>query len=229
MRRVCFMPSEPVMPCTMILLFSFKKMLMLRLPAFASSAALSAASSIVSTSVTSGCVGLGQDAPALVDVVAVQPDDQRLVRLVAQHAQRGDDAVGHRVARGDAAEDVDEHRAHGRVVQDDVQPVGHDLGTGAAADVQEVGRLDAAVLLAGVGDDVQRRHDQPGAVADDADLAVELDVVEVLLLGLGLERVGGLLVLELRRCPAAGSRRCRRGSPCRRARRRCRRRAWPAG
>ena len=35
------------------------------------------------------------------------------------------------------------------------------------------------------------------AVADDADLAVELDVVEAGLLGLGLERVGRALVLEL--------------------------------
>ena len=82
--------------------------------------------------------------------------------------------------------------AHRRVVEDDVEAVGHHLGRGAAADVEEVRRLDAAVLLAGVGDDVERGHDQPGAVADDADLAVELDVVEVLLLGLLLERVGGL-------------------------------------
>ena len=32
MRRVCFMPSEPVMPCTMIFEFSSRKMLMLTLP-----------------------------------------------------------------------------------------------------------------------------------------------------------------------------------------------------
>ena len=110
--------------------------------------------------------------------------------------QGGDDAVGDGVAGGDPAEDVDEDALHGRVAQDDVQPVGHDLGRGAAADVEEVGRLDAAELLTGVGDDVQGAHDQAGAVADDADLAVELDVVEVLLLGRGLERVGGGGVLE---------------------------------
>ena len=51
--------------------------------------------------------------------------------------------------------------------------------------------------LAGVGHDVQGGHDQAGAVADDADLAVELDVVEVLLLGLLLQRVGGLDVDEV--------------------------------
>ena len=31
-------------------------------------------------------VGLGEDPPALLDVVAVEPDDQRLGRLVAEHA-----------------------------------------------------------------------------------------------------------------------------------------------
>ena len=36
---------------------------------------------------------LGEDAPALDDVVAVEPDDQWLVGLIAQHVQRGDDAV----------------------------------------------------------------------------------------------------------------------------------------
>ena len=58
------------------------------------------------------------------------------------------------------------------VAQDDLQAVGHHLGAGAAADVEEVGRLDAAELLTGVGDDVERAHHQAGAVADDADLAV---------------------------------------------------------
>ena len=53
------------------------------------------------------------------------------------------------------------------------------------------------MLLAGIGHDVQRRHDQPGAVSDDADLTVELDVVQVVLLGLELQRVGGVTVLEL--------------------------------
>ena len=53
-------------------------------------------------------VGLGEDATALVDVVAVEADDQRLVGLVTEHLQRADDAVGHGVARGDAAEHVDE-------------------------------------------------------------------------------------------------------------------------
>ncbi len=143
-------------------------------------------------------VGLVEDPPALVDVVAVEADDERLVGLVAEDLQRVHDAVGDGVARGDPAEDVDEDALHLRVAQDDVQAVGHHLGRGAAADVEEVGGLHAAVALAGIRDDVERRHDEPGAVADDADLAVELDVVEALLLGRRLERVGRGLVLERR-------------------------------
>ena len=125
--------------------------------------------------------------------------------------QRADDAVGDRVARGDATEDVHEHALDLRVAEDDVQAGGHDLGRRAAADVEEVGGLDAAVVLAGVGDDVERRHDQARTVADDADLAVELDVVEVVLLGLGLERVGGVPVFEVGVARGDGSRRSRRG------------------
>ena len=82
-------------------------------------------------------------------------------------------------------------------MQDDVEAGGHHLCRRAAADVEEVGRLDAAVLLTGVRGHVQRRHHQARAVADDADLAVELDVVEVVLLGLELQRIGGVAVLEL--------------------------------
>ena len=142
-------------------------------------------------------VGLGQDAPPLLGVVAVQPDDQRVRDLIApalQQRERLDDAVGHLVTRRDAAEDVDEHTAHVRVGQDDLQPVRHHFGGRTAADVEEVRRLDLVPvngeLLARVRHYVERRHDQARAVADDADLTVELDVVEILLLGPGLERVG---------------------------------------
>ena len=122
----------------------------------ASSAALSAASSIVSTWVTSGWFASSRIRAALDDVVAVEPHDQRLGGAVAEDLQRLDDAGGHRVARGDAAEDVDEHALDVRVAEDDVQPVGHHLGRRAAADVEEVRRLHPAVLLARVGDDVER-------------------------------------------------------------------------
>ena len=77
---------------------------------------------MVSAWITSGWLASARIAPALLDVVAVEADDQRLVGLVAEHLQRADDAVGHRVARGDAAEHVDEHALDLAVAEDDVEP-----------------------------------------------------------------------------------------------------------
>src|ERR1039458_6310997 len=112
------------------------------------------------------------------------------------------DAVGNRIARGDATKNVDEHGLDLLVAQDDVKAVGHDLSRRTAADVEEVGRLRMIAwpseLLTGVGHTVKGRHDKPRSVANDAYGAVELDVVEVLGLGRCLERVGGSLVLERR-------------------------------
>src|SRR6202011_5061488 len=100
-------------------------------------------------------VGLGQDPPTLFDVVAVESYHQRLGRRVADYLQRVDNAVRDLVARGDATENVDENALDLVVAQNDIKARGHDLGGRAAADVQEVRRLDAPVLLAGVRDDVQ--------------------------------------------------------------------------
>jgi len=152
---------------------------------------------MVSAWITSGWLAFGEDLAALVDVVAVQPDHERLVGLVAKHVQCGHDSVGDGVARSDATEHVHEHALDLLIVQDHVQACGHHLGRRAATDVEEVGRLDATVLLARVSDDVERGHHQTRAIADDADLAVELDVVEVVLLGFQLQRVGGVAVFEL--------------------------------
>src|SRR5690606_18138159 len=112
---------------------------------------------------------VGEDPPALLHVVAVQPDDEGLGRLVPELLQGPDDAVGDGVAGGDAAEHVDEDDLDLRVGEDDVQPVGHDLCGGATADVEEVGGLGqhpvgaGADVLTGVGDDVQGAHHQAGA------------------------------------------------------------------
>src|SRR6478752_7136993 len=128
-----------------------------------------------------------------------EPDDERVADLVTTLLQQGEglhDPVRHLVAGGDPAEHVDEHGLHVRVAQDDLQPVGHHLGRRTAPDVEEVRRLDPSVLLPGIGDHVERRHHQAGTVADDADGTVELDVVEVLGLGLRLQRVGRELVLQ---------------------------------
>src|SRR3954468_19847688 len=234
MRWVCLRPSEPVMPWTMTLLFSLRKIDILvsclgkDLPAPHRSHARGGdpagrpkGSVLLGGGEFGGpargavhrvhqghqrVVGLGEDSPALLDVVAVEPDDQRLGRLVTEQLQRMHDAVGDGVTGGDPAEDVDEHALHGRVGEDDLQAVGHDLGRGTAADVEEVGRAHPAELLPRVRDDVQGAHDQAGALADDPDLALELHVVEVLLLGAGLERVarGGVLERDLVLVPEGG-------------------------
>src|SRR5215212_7231336 len=118
MRWVCLRPSEPVMPWTMTLLFSLRK-IDISLGFLSGGGGLGGglggelggpAGSAVH-GVHDGdqrVVGVGEDPPAFLDVVAVQPDDQRLGRLVTQDVQGGDDAVRHGVAGGDPTEDVDE-------------------------------------------------------------------------------------------------------------------------
>src|SRR3954453_18934046 len=171
----CFMPSEPVSPWTITLLFSSRKIdisgsRLRHIAASGSGGQLGGLAGRVVHGVhhrDQGVVRLGEDPATLVDVVAVQADDERLGGVVAEDLEGLDDAVRDRVARGDAAEDVDEHAAYVVVTEDVVQPGRHDLGGPAAADVEEVGGLHAAVCLAGVGDDIEGRHDQPCAVADD--------------------------------------------------------------
>src|SRR6185436_12457443 len=88
------------------------------------------------------------------------------------------------VAAQDAAEDVDQHRLHVLVRHQDLERVADLLGVGAAADVEEVGRLPSRQL-----DDVHRRHREAGAVDHAADVAVEVNVIEVELRGFDLERI----------------------------------------
>jgi hypothetical protein len=64
------------------------------------------------------------------------------------------------------------------VRQDQLEGRGDPLGGGAAADVEEVRRL-AAVQL----DQVHGRHREAGAVDHAGDVAIERDVVEVVLAG----------------------------------------------
>src|SRR5579863_5293569 len=203
MRAPCLLPSEPVMPWIMTRLWAVTK-IAISCPLRGESCAGQFGGPFGRAVhrphlLDHGDGRLFEDAPALGGLVAVEPDHDRAVDLLAaagQHTDRGDDPVGHRVARGDPAEDVHEHAAHARVGQHDLQAVGHHLGRGAAADVEEVRGADAAERLARVGHHVQGGHDQAGAVADDADLAVALDVVQVLGLGPGLDRVGAAGVLE---------------------------------
>ena len=52
------------------------------------------------------------------------------------------------------------------------------------------------MLLSGVGHHVQCRHHQAGTVSDDSDLPVEFDVVQIVLLRLQFQRIGGVGILE---------------------------------
>src|SRR5690606_5251727 len=114
MRVVCFMPSEPVMPWTMTLEASVRKI--------AISSVLSSRLEVVSgvrrgVRELGGLVGaavhgvgeghervvrLAQDRAPLGDVVAVEAHHERLGRVVAEDLERLDDAVGDLVARRDA-------------------------------------------------------------------------------------------------------------------------------
>src|SRR6478736_7005426 len=99
----CFVPSEPVMPCTMILLFSLRKIAISR-PRYSSR--LCELGGLVGRVVhrvhlgDQRVVGLVEDPATLQHVVAVQPNDQRLGRAVAEDLQRFDDAVRDGVAGG---------------------------------------------------------------------------------------------------------------------------------
>ena len=107
--------------------------------------------------------GFGEDASSFLGVVAIESYDERPGQRLAatfEHRECGHDAVGDGITCGDATEDVDENRLHRRVGEDDLEPVGHDLGGGAAPDVEEVGRLGCVTVAteigAGVGNDIER-------------------------------------------------------------------------
>ena len=78
------------------------------------------------------------------------------------------------------------------VGEDHLDRLGDRLGLRAAAGVEEVRGLAARL-----GDDVERAHHEAGAVAEDADVAVELDVGQPALLGHALLRVLGARVAQL--------------------------------
>src|SRR5689334_3873624 len=196
-RRVCLDPSEPVMPWTMTLESLVSQIAMSSLPRSRKLGGTLGPTVHRVHPFDERIVGAVQDRPARLGVVAVQPDHQRLGDLLAALAQQRkclDDAVGDLVAGRDPAEDVDEDGLHRGVGEHDLQAVRHHLSARTATDIEEVGRADAAEPLTRIRDHVQCRHDQACAVADDADLAVELDVVEVLGLRGLLQRIHGVRV-----------------------------------
>src|SRR5215208_8158148 len=124
------------------------------------------------------CV-LGEDPASLFGVRTVEPDDDGERDPCPLYGRQ--QSPRHLVAARYAAEDVEEHAPDLLVGGDDIEGGRDLLGVGPAADVAEVGRF-----AAGLGDDVQRAHHQPCPVAEDADVAVELDVLQPDLLRLFL-------------------------------------------
>src|SRR6478735_11680831 len=104
MRWVCLLPSDPVMPWTMTLLFSLRKIDILvscRESGRSGGGEFGGPARGAVHRVDhghQGVVGLGEDPAALLDVVAVEADDERLGRLVAEVLQGRDDAVRDGVA-----------------------------------------------------------------------------------------------------------------------------------
>src|ERR1022692_3269889 len=156
----CLRPSEPVIPWTMIRLSPVRKIAISCSRRGRSGQLGGAPRRIVHGPdlLDRGYACLVEDAAPRRGVIAVQAHHDGVTDLVApgaQHGQGGHDAVGDGVARGDPAEHVDENAADRRVGQHDLQTVAHPLGWGAAADVQEVGRADAAERLSGIGHHIE--------------------------------------------------------------------------
>ncbi len=124
----------------------------------------------------------GEDAAALLGLGPFQPHDQGDGET---HRAAGfDQRIGDRCAAHDAAEDVDQHRPDARIAGQHAEGFGDLLDVGAAADVEEVGRLAAVEL-----DQVHGAHGQAGPVDQAADIAVELDVAEPCFAGPDLGRL----------------------------------------
>src|SRR2546429_6653226 len=133
-RRVCLEPSDPVTPATMTRESLVSQIAMSHPCACELGGALGGAVHRVDPLYERVAGGV-EDPPTFLGVVAVQAYHQGFVQHLApvgEQLERVQDAVGHRVAGGDPAEDVDEHALDRRVGQDDLQPVGHHLGAGPA-------------------------------------------------------------------------------------------------
>src|SRR5581483_2014995 len=115
-RAPCLLPSEPVMPCTMIRLSAFRKIAISCSRRGRGGQLGGAPRRVVHGPdlLDHGDPGLVEYPPPLGGVVAVEPDHDRVPNLLAalaEHPDRGHDPVRHRVAGGDPAEHVDQHAA----------------------------------------------------------------------------------------------------------------------
>ena len=81
---------------------------------------------------------------------------------------------GERIDAQNAAKNIDQHGTHTLVAQQNFKGVRYLLRICAAAHIQKVGRHAARVF-----DDVHGGHGQPGAVDQAGNIAIELDVIQV--------------------------------------------------
>ena len=129
-------------------------------------------------------VRLTEQPTSFLGVRPVEPDDDRV--LDPHLRERLQDPASNLVAAGDPAEDVEEDRAHVRVLRDDLERVDDALRVAAAAEVAEVRRPAADERH-----DVHGRHRQAGSVPEHPDVTVELHVGDALLAGERLQRIRG--------------------------------------
>src|ERR1051325_4221052 len=122
------------------------------------------------------------DALALFDVSAFETNDDGHAH--AQVSCRANHTVGDHITAHDAAEDIDQDGAHVLVREQYSEGRFDALLRCAAADIEKVRGLAPGQL-----DDVHSRHREPRAVDHAGDVAVELDVVEVVLGSLYLKRL----------------------------------------
>src|SRR5688500_18547922 len=173
-------PSRPVSPCTMSLVFRSSSTATLFVPLRQGHDFIRRLTHRIGGREVQAA--LRQHPLPFLDVGPFHADDDRDGHAELLH--RRDDALREHVASQDAAEDVDQHGLHVLVGHQDAERVLDLLGVGAAADVEEVRRLASRQF-----DDVHRRHGQAGAVDHAADVAVEPDVVERELRGFDFERI----------------------------------------
>ena len=128
---------------------------------------------------------LGEQAPALLGVRAVEPDDERVARSCPSRRAPA------RIPRATSSQRVIPPKMLKKIERTcSSRVITSSASTTPCALPPPPRSQKFAGPPADVGDDVHGRHREPGAVAEDADVAVELHVGDALLAREGLERVG---------------------------------------
>ena len=126
--------------------------------------------------------GFTQDLSPLLHVGALEADDDG--DAGGGGAAGGDDALGEHVTAEDAAEDIDKDNPDAGITLQELEGGGDHLFRGTATDIEEVGGAPAGGLQ-----EIHRGHGEPGPVDHAADIAVEADVVQVVLGGSQIPRI----------------------------------------